>query len=351
MMPDRATVSSKTGSANAATWVARGPNNVGGRTRALAIDLDFDGSTNRKILAGGVSGGMYLSEDDGASWRLTTGLENLASVTTVAQDPTNRNVWYYGTGELFGNSPSNGGASFLGQGIFKSVNGGESWTQLEATTTGSLTSFDNIFDRVWNLVVDPTNGNVFAAVFGFIMRSTDGGDSWFVSLGPEEQPFGIATDVAVTSDGTLYATISRNGNRSSLFGVFQSTNGGESWTDISPPELSPDPYRQVIGVAPSDPNTVYVLVQSNPSGENAAGHQLFRYAASSDSWTNLSANIPDVTENNRFWEMNRLREMLRSALRGAMTCWLRLSPMIQTSSGLEALIYIDPEMGVIRFCV
>ena len=191
-LPTKEAIASKSGASNIATWTGRGPNNVGGRTRALAIDLDFDGASNRRILAGGVSGGMFLSEDNGATWRLTTGLGDLASVTAVAQDPISRNVWYYGTGELFGNSASNGGgATFLGQGIFKSTDGGENWTQLPATTTGTLNSFDNIFDRVWNLAVDPTTGNVFAAVFGFIMRSTDGGDSWFVSLGQKSSPLAL----------------------------------------------------------------------------------------------------------------------------------------------------------------
>ena len=299
-LPSRESVLSKSGALDVATWQPRGPGNVGGRTRALAIDLGFDGGSNRRVLAGGVSGGMYLSEDDGATWRLTTGLDDLASVTALAQDPINRNIWYYGTGELFGNSASNGGTNFLGQGVFKSTDGGESWNQLAATTEGSLNTFDNVFDRVWNLAVDPNSGNVFAAVFGFIMRSTDGGNSWFVSLGPDEQPFGIATDVAMASDGTVYATISRNGNGSSLFGVFQSGDGGENWTDISPPGLTNDPWRQVLDVSPSDPNTVYMLAQSTPAGENAGDHQLFRYNAAANTWTNLSANIPNVTTNSRF---------------------------------------------------
>ena len=296
LMPRREQQPSKNGALNRATWTGRGPVNVGGRTRALGIDLDFNGTSNRKILAGGVSGGMFLSEDDGASWRLTTSPADLASVTALAQDPLSRNVWYYGTGELLGNSASNGGTSFLGQGIFKSTDGGESWAQLAATTEGALTSFDNIFDRVWNIAVDPTNGNVFAAVFGFIMRSTDGGQSWFVSLGPENQPFGSATDVAIASDGTIYATLGRNGTSGvTLFGVFQSKDGGVNWTDITPPDYGADPWRQVLGVSPSNPNIVYVLAQLNQMGDKAADHGFFRFDASTNTWTNLSSNVPDVT--------------------------------------------------------
>ncbi len=52
--------------ANAYTF--QGPNNLGGRTRALAYDIRYDGSTNRIILAGGVSGGIFKTTDDGATW-------------------------------------------------------------------------------------------------------------------------------------------------------------------------------------------------------------------------------------------------------------------------------------------
>ena len=295
-LPQRHQYVSKNSALNRATWTGRGPVNVGGRTRALAIDLDFNGTSNRKILAGGVSGGMFMSEDDGASWRLTTSPADLASVTALAQDPTSRNVWYYGTGELLGNSASNGGTSFLGQGIFKSTDGGANWSQLPATAEGAVNTFDNIFDRVWNIAVDPTNGNVFAAVFGFIMRSTDGGQNWFAILGPQEQPFGFATDVAIASDGTVYATLSRNGNTGiTLFGVFQSQDGGDSWIEITPPEMGNDPWRQVLGISPSNPDIVYLLAQSNEQGNDAADHQFFRFNASTNTWTNLSQNLPDVS--------------------------------------------------------
>ena len=72
----------KSSSISKANWVHRGPYNVGGRTRALALDiLDED-----ILLAGGASGGMFRSVDGGQSWTITTRLNQLHNVTCVSQD-------------------------------------------------------------------------------------------------------------------------------------------------------------------------------------------------------------------------------------------------------------------------
>jgi len=279
------------------TWSARGPANVGGRTRALAIDLDFNGTSNKKILAGGVSGGIYLSLDDGASWQRTTSNASLPSVTCISQDPLNKNVWYYGTGERLGNSAGGNLQNYLGQGIFKSVDGGNNWTQLASTYQGgSLSQFDNLFDIVWNIGVHPQTSDIYTATIGAIKRSTDGGNSWSdILIGQDNQNFiSQMTDVVIASNGYVYASLSRNGINLSQeqFGVFRSTNGTQ-FTNISPPGLVSDPFRIVIGQAPSDANIVYVLVQANQNGEVAQDHQLFRYNAGNNSWQDLSSSLPD----------------------------------------------------------
>ena len=70
----------------ATTYTFQGPENLGGRTRTLAYDIRFNGAANRIILAGGVSGGVYRSTDDGASWVRTSPIGDLFSVTAIAQD-------------------------------------------------------------------------------------------------------------------------------------------------------------------------------------------------------------------------------------------------------------------------
>ncbi len=274
-------------------WTPRGPYNVGGRTRALSAF--YDGS-DLTLLAGGVSGGVFRSTNKGASWTLTTSLSDFASVTAIAQDPSDADVFYYGTGEAVGNSASSGNAFFLGEGIYKSTNGGRSWSPLPSTTQGQRHLFDQLFDIVWNIAVD-ADGVVYAATFGGIMRSTNGGQSWEQIHGRQSNPLSTFTDVAIGPDNTVYATLSRNGTGLSPYGVFRLDAETDEWEDITPGTLSPNPYRMVLAPAPSDPNTVYLLAQTSAVGGTGAGeHQLFRYDAATDFWDNLSSTLPKKTD-------------------------------------------------------
>jgi hypothetical protein len=164
-------------------WDRRGPYNVGGRTRAMALD-----ATNESIIiAGGVSGGMWKSVDGGATWKKTTKPEQLHSVTAVAQDTRSghTSTWYFGSGEYIGNSAGGSGAPFRGNGIYKSTDGGDSWTSLTSTASNTPQSYDNVFDYVNNVIVNPLNGYVFiSGVYG-LRRSMDGGNTWSALLGSE----------------------------------------------------------------------------------------------------------------------------------------------------------------------
>ena len=98
-------------------WAQRGPFNIGGRTRALAIDI----SNEQVILAGGASGGMWRSENGGTTWSKTNSEDLVQSTTAIVQDTRTgkTNTWYYGTGELRGNTAAGGvGAVYRGNGTF-----------------------------------------------------------------------------------------------------------------------------------------------------------------------------------------------------------------------------------------
>ncbi|MCH7772950.1 MAG: hypothetical protein IH784_00910, partial [Bacteroidetes bacterium] len=192
----------------ALTWTARGPNNVGGRTRALGIDKRTDTPPNITILAGGVSGGIWRSTDDGSSWSSVTSPNQLHSVTFIVQHQRsgNEDIWYAGTGEAVGNSASGSNASnFSGDGVFKSTDNGLTWNIISSTATNTPESFDQVFDYVHNIVIDPSNSSqdeIYVAASSTIQRSTDGGSTWTTELGSGLVSF--ISDVQITSNGVVY---------------------------------------------------------------------------------------------------------------------------------------------------
>ena len=238
-----------------ANWVHRGPFNVGGRTRALAIDV-----TNENILfAGGASGGMFRSTDGGMSWSMTTHPNQLHNVTCVSQDtrPGKENIWYFGSGELRGSSASGGEAYYQGNGIYKSIDGGLSWDSLSSTATNTPHSFDNDFDFIWNIVTDPSNDSmdvIYAATYGSIYRSADGGASWSKSINGGNA---YHNNVAITSNGVVYATLSSDGSSSGR-GIWRSDDG-INWTKINDAMFPPIYARIAIGINPSNENEIYFL--------------------------------------------------------------------------------------------
>lgn len=265
------------------TWENRGPYNVGGRTRALAIDVTD--ATENTILAGGVSGGLWKTTDGGTSWAKMTTKTDLQSITCIAQDTTGgeTQVWYYGTGEWSGNSAGSSGAPFRGDGIFKSTDGGNTWSLLPATSTESPEVFDHVFDYNHEILVNPTNGDVLVANYGGIYRSTDGGTSFSQALSGQ----GGWSDIAVTSTGILYAVKNFEGP-----GVWQSIDGGDNWTDITDVNHSfAAGERKEIAIAPSNEDVIYVLGED---ATEASGHSLWKFDDATDTWTDLSANIPQL---------------------------------------------------------
>ena len=102
-------------------WQAIGPSNVGGRVRAIA----FDPRNSNRVFAGTASGGLWQSDDAGASWRPNFDFLPNLSVTAIVVDPSNPNTMYLGTGEASG--------GLVGVGAFKSVDGGVTWAYLAST--------------------------------------------------------------------------------------------------------------------------------------------------------------------------------------------------------------------------
>ncbi|MEJ7627197.1 MAG: T9SS type A sorting domain-containing protein [Ferruginibacter sp.] len=278
----------------------KGPTNLGGKTRALGIDV-----RNANIMIGGsTSSGVYRSSNGGASWTRVVPTGAIHNITSVAQDtrPGFQDTWYFGTGEASGNSASLG-SSYRGFGIFKSTDNGITWNRLSSTSVGALEAFDNAFDYVHRIVVNPVNGDIYAASSNTIQKSSDGGSTFTPVLGTFTN-LAIYTEIICTPTGRLYAAFAGTDANE---GVYTSTTGNSgSWTKIAGTILgvvTPASWkaangygRVVLNYAPSNPDIVYALYDNKKVSScttPALEADFFVYDQSANTWTDRSANLPD----------------------------------------------------------
>ncbi len=281
----------------------RGPWNVGGRTRALAIDI-----TNENIVfAGSASGGLWRSTDGGVTWSRISRLTDNESITSITQDKRSghTNTWYYSTGEPY---IGYGGTFGLGNGIYKSTDGGLTWNFLPATSSNSPQSFDNVWDLTYKVICDQSdtvNDVVYAACFGSIFKSTNGGATWASVRGSVSgNNFAFFTDVDVTTTGVVYGTLTSESN---LYKGIWRKSASTTWTNITPLVWTDSTFnRVVIGINPSNENEVYFLGETPNIGKATTNYKgdvewnsLWKYTYISGNgtgagglWTDLSPNIP-----------------------------------------------------------
>jgi hypothetical protein len=242
-------------------WEAIGPSNVGGRVRAMA----FDPRRPSRVFAGTASGGLWISEDSGETWRANQDFLPNLSVTTLVADPVNAGVYYMGTGEA--------SAGLVGVGAFRSNDNGNTWQYLAATNADANPDWR----FVNRLAIHPTQPQVLLAALtnndfqtGSIYRSADGGASWtrvarLKALDIAFDPNAPANALAGLDDGT----------------VAYSRDAGVSWTRTAPlvpaPSGRQDTARAEIAFARSQPGVVYASV------DNAKG-EVWRSSDSGATW-------------------------------------------------------------------
>ncbi len=309
------------------TYLIGGALNAGGRTRTIAYDKRFNGSTNRVIMAGSVSGGIFRSSDGGGTWTRVTRPGEIHNVHWIVQDTStgggaNPDRWYAGGGEHWGNSAAENGAVFMSEAMYRSTDNGLTWARLPQAFPGSpgpflLERFDHPFDFVHKIAINPTNSHLYVGCHRRLMRSTDFGITWeVVMIGTQASTAVCGTmDVVVTSTGRVIAA--QNGGNPDIpyRGVFSSTTGNSgSFTRIAGgPNGAPDsipgwmgnsydiidatppifynPRRIVLALAPSNNNIMYVAYENGAATGNDV--DLWHVLLSTNTWTNRSSNIPD----------------------------------------------------------
>lgn len=135
------------GDASDNNWSERGPNNVGGRVRAVMFDPNDP--TFKTVFAGGVSGGLWKNTDITSAatvWTRVNIPDNLA-VSSISVDPNSSTTFYVGTGESYV------GGDVNGDGVWKSTDGGTTWTNIFGGITGPTT-----FESAANVVISAPGG-------------------------------------------------------------------------------------------------------------------------------------------------------------------------------------------------
>ncbi len=237
-------------------WVERGPGNYGGRTRSIVVH-----PTNANIWwAGAVGGGIWKTTDAGQTWTCKTDNMPVISVASMAICKNSPDVLYAGTGEGFYNFDA-----IVGDGIFKSTDGGETWQQISATVGNSN------FRYVNRIIVDPDDPDIFtAATKSGVYISEDGGLNW-------NETFNNGGNVQqIVANPLLYDKqfIAVNGT-----GIYKSVDGGFSWNFVSN-EIT-NPNRIEMAISPTDTSILYAA----PVDDNSGLLGFFRSADGGETWT------------------------------------------------------------------
>ena len=306
---------------NLNTYTPAGPNNIGGRTRAIA----FDKRNSNIIISGCISGGIFRSSDGGGNWTKVTPNNQLHNFSTIAQDPRtgSEDTWYAAGGEPIANSASGPGAFYLSEPVWKSTDNGVTWTRLSTTipglAVGTLENFDHPFDIVHKLAVNPANGDLYVAGHRRLIRSQNGGNTWELVFNSATAA-GSATgqmDIVINNSGRLLLAVNGGMPDVNSRGIWTSTTGAlNSWTRIAGGQTlnvdSVDGWRGnafnggskriLLALAPSNQNLVYVLYENgfDQSTDLKPEVDMFKLDISgTPAFTNLSANMPDFPGGNR----------------------------------------------------
>jgi photosystem II stability/assembly factor-like uncharacterized protein len=264
------------------TWIPVGPGNIGGRTRSLLIHPDDP----EVIYTGGVSGGIWKTSDGGQHWLpLTDTISNIA-IGCMAMHPENPEIIYAGTGEGYFREEVRGTSLPLrGAGIFKTEDGGLSWSRLDSTANQD---FHWVNDIIFSQR-DPRT--IYAATRTGVWLSGDAGETWAQILATTVK--GGCLDLALRTDHPRDWLFASCGTFEQATVYRAKLPGGEWQAVLSEPGMG----RTYLAIAPSDQSIIYALSASNEPGHYHQGlHAVYRSASggTAGTWrTRISNDDPE----------------------------------------------------------
>jgi len=264
-------------------WREIGPAAFGGRIDDIEALVD----NPNIIFVATAHGGIFKTINNGTTWKAVFDEEGTAlSIGDIAIAPSDSNIVWAGTGE-----PNNRNSNSWGDGVYKSIDGGETWKYMGLKET----------HHIGRIVIHPRNPEiVYVAALGHLWgpnserglyRTKDGGKTWDKIIYINDDTGFV--DVAIEENGrVLYAAAYQRRRRAWGFvgggpygGLYRSMDGGDNWEKLSNGLPAGDTGRIGVEISKSDPNIVYAIIENKKGG-------VFRSENRGQSWTRVNELNP-----------------------------------------------------------
>jgi photosystem II stability/assembly factor-like uncharacterized protein len=284
-------------------WTPVGPTNIGGRIS------DIVGHPNNPqiLYVAAASGGIFKTVNGGTTWNPIFDDAPGLSMGALAMDPVDPQIIFAGTGEACASA-----ASYFGTGIYRSLDGGTTWTHLGLDSSRYIA----------RVVVDPANSqSIWVAAMGELFTASqsrgvyhtaDGGQTWQRLLFVNDSTG--CSDIVINPNDSqrLYAAMwqrirtpetRRSGGRGS--GIFRSSDGGTTWDRLTDglPQQADTVGRIGLAISQSNPNILYACYANHPG--NFLG--VFRTSDGGDTWSELDGASLSALYNDYGWYFGNIR--------------------------------------------
>ncbi len=269
-------------------WQLEGPNNIGGRVNVVTPLT----RTSDTIFSGTANGGIFRTYDGGISWTPIFQEFSYLAIGAITVDPSNTNIIYCGTGDR-----NYGGYSYNGNGLYKSTDLGNTWVNIGLTDVGIITSCIVHSANPNNILVGVLGSGFEKSLERGVFRSTDGGSTWTNTLFVSDSSGVSEMRADPTNPDIIYATTFNRLNlpdRGISTGtdskIFKSINGGATWTQLTNGLPAQELSRVGIAISETNPNKLYALYVGDD-------YQVYEVYISSDagaSWTALNVQTSNL---------------------------------------------------------